>query len=42
MPEITVSETVYRQLKSEAKDGDLDKMMMRMVSQYRRGNNPGD
>lgn len=42
MPEITVSETLYRQLVDEAGDDPLDETMWKMVGQYRRGNNPGD
>jgi hypothetical protein len=39
MPEITVSEELYRQIQSEA-DGDLDRALWKMVGTYRRQNNP--
>ncbi|SFR52753.1 hypothetical protein [Halogeometricum limi] len=42
MPEITVSDSLYRQLVSVSEDGDLDKTMWRMVAHYGRGNHPGD
>ena len=44
MPEIRVSDSLYRQLVSvsEAEDGDLDKAMWKMVARYGRGNHPGD
>jgi len=39
MPEITVSEELYRQIQSEA-DEDLDRALWKMVGTYRRQNNP--
>jgi hypothetical protein len=43
MPEITVSEDLYRQIETEAAAGDEDveHTMWRMVSNYRRESNPG-
>jgi hypothetical protein len=41
MPEISVSESLYRQLEL-ASDGDIEESMWRMVARYQRGNNPGD
>lgn len=43
MPEITVSDSLYRQL-VDASSGEetLDNTMWKMVAQYQRGNNPGD
>ena len=41
MPEITVSEELYRQIQSEAEaDGDIDRALWKMVGTYRRQNNP--
>jgi hypothetical protein len=42
MPEITVSEDLYRQLENAAGGDDLDHTMWRMVYSYQRGNSPGD
>ncbi|MFC6824279.1 hypothetical protein [Halopelagius fulvigenes] len=42
MPEITVSEPLYRQLVSASDGGDLDETMWKMVARYSRGNTPGD
>jgi ribosomal protein L19E len=42
MPEITVSEDLYRQLRTAAADEDIDRTMWRMVYSYQRGNSPGD
>jgi hypothetical protein len=42
MPEITVSESLYRQLVSAADGEDLDRAMWKMVGRYSRGNTPGD
>jgi hypothetical protein len=39
MPDITVSEELYRQIDSEG-DEDTDKTLWRMVGTYRRSNNP--
>ncbi|MFB6106270.1 MAG: hypothetical protein ABEJ70_04780 [Halobacteriaceae archaeon] len=42
MPEITVSEELYRQLTAEAEadDAALDRTLWRMVGSYRRSNRP--
>lgn len=40
MPEITVSEELYRQIRSESGDDDVDKALWRMVGSYRRMHNP--
>jgi hypothetical protein len=40
MPEITVSEELYRQIRSETTDEDIDKTLWKMVGTYRRSNNP--
>jgi hypothetical protein len=42
MPEITVSEDLYRQIQSAADGDDIDRTMWRMVYSYQRGNHPGD
>lgn len=42
MPEITVSESLYRQLEKASEGDDLDQTMWRMVGEYKRGNVPGD
>lgn len=44
MPEINVSEPLYRQLvsASEAEGEDVDETMWKMVGRYSRGNTPGD
>jgi hypothetical protein len=42
MPDIRVSEDLYRQIEDEADGGDIEATMWRMVGKYRRGNNPGD
>jgi hypothetical protein len=43
MPEITISDTLYRQLVDAADgDDDLDQAMWQMVHQYQRSNSPGD
>jgi hypothetical protein len=42
MPEIEVSEDLYRQLETAAGDEDIDHAMWRMVYSYQRGNSPGD
>jgi len=41
MPEITVSEELYRQIEAECADCDIDQALWRMVGSYRRANNPG-
>ena len=40
MPEITVSEDLYRQLESESSDTDITDTLWKMVGSYRRSNNP--
>jgi hypothetical protein len=40
MPEITVSEKLYRQLQSEADGEELDQALWKMVGTYRRERNP--
>jgi hypothetical protein len=42
MPEISVSESLYRQLERASDGGDIEDSMWRMVARYQRGNNPGD
>ncbi|SFG53080.1 hypothetical protein SAMN04488063_2323 [Halopelagius inordinatus] len=42
MPEINVSEPLYRQLVAASEDEDLDETMWKMVGRYSRGNTPGD
>lgn len=42
MPEITVSDTLYRQLEAASLGDDLDQTMWKMVAHYQRGNMPGD
>lgn len=42
MPEITVSDSLYRQLEAAAVDQDIDEAMWKMVAYYQRGNTPGD
>lgn len=39
MPELTISEELYRQLQAES-DGDIEKALWRMVAMYRRANHP--
>ena len=40
MPELTVSEELYRQIEAEATDGNVDQALWKMVGTYRRQNNP--
>lgn len=40
MPEITVSEELYRQLRTESTDEEIDRTLWKMVGTYRRQNNP--
>lgn len=40
MPEITVSEELYRQISAETSGNDFDEALWRMVGSYRRANNP--
>lgn len=40
MPEITVSDQLYRQIQAEATDGNVDQALWKMVGTYRRANNP--
>lgn len=42
MPEITVSDTLYRQLVDASGGEELDQTMWRMVHKYQRGNSPGE
>gem|GEM_PF-415439 len=40
MPEITVSDDLYRQLEAESRDTDVTDTLWEMVGSYRRANNP--
>ncbi|WP_436911549.1 hypothetical protein [Halosimplex marinum] len=40
MPQIEVSEDLYRQIETESADGDIDTALWKMVGAYRRANNP--
>jgi hypothetical protein len=40
MPEITVSDQLYRQIQAEASDENVDQALWKMVGRYRRRNNP--
>ncbi|ELZ22264.1 hypothetical protein C475_17168 [Halosimplex carlsbadense 2-9-1] len=40
MPQIEVSEDLYRQIETESVEGDIDKALWKMVGAYRRANNP--
>ncbi|MFB6293149.1 MAG: hypothetical protein ABEH60_02670 [Halonotius sp.] len=40
MPEITVSDDLYRQLEAESRDKDMSDILWEMVGSYRRANNP--
>jgi hypothetical protein len=40
MPQLTVSQDLYRQIELEAGDGDIDEVLWEMVGSYRRENNP--
>lgn len=40
MPEITVSDDLYKQLRAESADNDLSDTLWKMVGSYRRANNP--
>jgi len=40
MPEITVSDDLYRQLEAESLDSDISDTLWKMVGSYRRANNP--
>jgi hypothetical protein len=42
MPEISVSDSLYRQIASASDGDDIDETMWKMVAHYSRGNNPGD
>lgn len=42
MPEITISDQLYRQLVAASEDDDLDHTMWKMVHSYQRGHSPGD
>lgn len=40
MPELTISDELYDQLKAEAEDGDIEETIWKMVGMYRRAHNP--
>ena len=40
MPELTVSNDLYRQIESEATDRDIEETLWEMVGTYRRQHNP--
>ncbi|MFB6087870.1 MAG: hypothetical protein ABEJ85_05060 [Haloarculaceae archaeon] len=40
MPEIQISERLYRQIETESADEDFDDTLWKMVGAYRRKNNP--
>jgi hypothetical protein len=40
MPEITVSENLYRQIRAESAEEDAEETLWKMVGTYRRANNP--
>lgn len=40
MPKITISDDLYRQLKSESTETDISDTLWKMVGTYRRANNP--
>ena len=40
MPQITVSEDLYRQIMTETGEDDVDEALWKMVGSYRRTNNP--
>lgn len=42
MPQIQVSDSLYRQLVSVSEEDDIDETMWKMVARYGRGNSPGD
>ena len=40
MPQITVSDDLYRQLETESTDTEISETLWKMVGSYRRANNP--
>ncbi|WP_185903283.1 hypothetical protein [Halonotius terrestris] len=40
MPQITVSDDLYRQLEAESSEKDVTDTLWKMVGSYRRSNNP--
>ena len=40
MPQITVSDDLYRQLEAESLDTEISETLWKMVGSYRRANNP--
>jgi hypothetical protein len=40
MPQITVSDDLYRQLEAESLDTEINDTLWKMVGSYRRANNP--
>ena len=42
MPEITVSDSLYKQLVDAAAGEELDETMWRMVHKYQRNHSPGE
>jgi len=42
MPEIQVSDSLYRQLQDASDERDIDEAMWEMVYLFQRGNNPSE
>jgi hypothetical protein len=42
MPEITVSDSLYKQLVDASGGDDLDNTMWQMLHKYQRNNSPGE
>jgi hypothetical protein len=42
MPEITVSDSLYKQLVEASRGDELDRTMWKMVHEYQRGNAPAE
>jgi hypothetical protein len=40
MPDITISEELYRQLEAESEGGNIEESLWKMVALYRRSHNP--
>lgn len=40
MPEITISEELYQQIKAESSTDDIDETLWKMLGSYRRMHNP--
>lgn len=40
MPELNISEELYRQLEAEADEGDIEEALWQMIGMYRRAHNP--